>query len=174
VESDRRRVTLAVAALGALVVAAIGLALASGSSPSAPSAAVAPVQSVVRVGQPVVLDPRTTGMARARVLSISTGVPAVGHRAPDPGHEFTAVGLQVCAGAHRSVGPAVSGFSLVLPDGSAVPVPAVTTLSPSLWQANVLGARQCLHGYLTYQVPTGTTPVGVRFTGPGRNVLWES
>ncbi len=46
------------------------------------------------------------------------------------------------------------------------PTSEVTAQSPNLWHSSVQWpANQCQRGYISYFVPSGSTPVGVRYQG---------
>jgi hypothetical protein len=143
----------------------------------ASTATAPPVQgTTVSLGQLVTLsDADRTGIASARVLSISAGVATADGGRPGPGRQLVAVDVEICAGSRGSVGPDLSRFTLVLPVGLAFPVADLATMSPSLWQFDSLAADQCQQGYLSYDLASSVQPTTVRYAAsPGQVVLWRA
>lgn len=174
-ELRRRRISVAAAVLLVVLFVVFVVLIVTRNNSSTPSGA-APQLTRATIGQLVTLgDADHTGIASARVLSISGGAATAGGARPGPGRQLVAVDIEICAGPAGSVGPDVSRFTLVLPTGLATPVVGLTTLSPSLWQFDSLSADQCQQGFLSYEAPSSIQPTAVRYAGdPTQVVVWRS
>jgi hypothetical protein len=176
-EYRRRRVTVVAAVVLVVLFVAFVVATVSDRHRSAPPPADSGLTVIsVPMGQVVALgDASRTGIANARVLSISTHAATPRDRQSIPGQQLVAVDIEFCAGPQGAVGPDVSQFYLVLPTGLASPLPGVTTYTPSLEQYDTAAPNQCLRGFLTYEAPSTASPDAVRYTAdPGHLVVWRS
>jgi hypothetical protein len=181
--AEHRPVLLvAIVLLVALAVFIASTLVSSGTGPSSPQSAgggpptTVPRSRTAALGETVtVAGSATTGIASARVLSLSPdAVATTGPPAPR-GQQYVATDIEVCAGPRAVNGPDVALFELVLPTGPVLPIPAITTLKPNLFTENVLAAGQCVHGFVTYQAPAGVTPTGVNYSPiAGYTVTWQA
>ncbi len=92
---------------------------------------------------------------------------------PDAGTTYFAADATECAGPKGSnTGAHSNDFSLLLSNGSTAqtsfiegPLTQAPTLNQLGGSNNSLAAGQCDRGYIVWEVPTGTTPTYVQFSG---------
>ena len=116
-------------------------------------------------GQTVTTDDSVTGFTSVTVYGVTAGLtgPSTGMRG-----SYAAANMQVCVGPAGM--PAVEehlDFFLLKTTGGLEPaVVRVTAQAPNLWHSSVQWpANQCQRGDVSFFVPAGSTPVGVRYQG---------
>jgi hypothetical protein len=95
---------------------------------------------------------------------------------PEAGKEFAVADIRVCAGPPGSQqGLTGALFNLVFSGGDRVPPSATASVKqPNLLDARGMGPKQCLRGYITFEVATGTRPTSVTYEpGPFRTYEWK-
>jgi hypothetical protein len=136
-----------------------------------------PKTITVRAGQPVTIDPSAVddGITGVTVFSVQQPVsPPSSFDQPEPGKELAAADIRVCAGSAGSHGPSDVLFQLVFADGTTTSPTFMLDHQPDLGSIKALGADQCARGFVTYEIASGTAPVGVRYqAGLLRNYDWD-
>jgi Domain of unknown function (DUF4190) len=132
---------------------------------------------VVALGQSLnVSSSNVDGIQTITVYSVSYPVDdASGHPDPVAGKEYADADVRVCATSSGSQeGPDLLAFSLLFPDGQSVGIdPLVATKQPSPLSFNGLGANECVRGFLTFEIATGTAPNRVQYlVDPFHNYEW--
>jgi Domain of unknown function (DUF4190) len=152
-------------AIAGLVIGALGLILTVALSLAIKSAVLATTYSY---GQTVSTDDGITGFTSVTVYSLTTGFHGQQTSGLLPG-TFAAANVQVCVGSAGmpSVDEHLVFFLLKTSGGGLVPAePEVISQSPNLWHSGVnWPANQCQRGYVSFLVPSGETPQGVRYNG---------
>jgi len=152
-------------AIAGLVIGAIGLLLTIGIGVAISRAVFA---KTYPYGQTVATNDGITGFTSISVLSSPTyGLVGRSTTATVPG-AFAAAPVRVCVGSAGM--PAVNEhllfFLLKVNSGGLVPSePEVTSQSPNLWQGVGWAPDTCHTGYISFLVPPGETPDGVRYNG---------
>lgn len=98
-----------------------------------------------------------------KVVSYHQPVPA-GAVEPDPGMEYGAVEVEICAGRRGAPRVTPDGFSVELPDGTRRGRSRFGPREPALAEAN-LGPDECVRGWVSFEVPANERPVHVVFSG---------
>jgi hypothetical protein len=82
------------------------------------------------------------------------------------GKEYAAADIQVCAGASGSQnGTSAFMVDLLFPNGESVSSDsAPPSASPYLGFFYGIGANQCVRGFLTFEIASGTIPTGVQYS----------
>ncbi len=114
-------------------------------------------------------------LADAAVRSYFLDTRATNGRVADPGQQFAATEIRVCAGTNGAPrGVSVSGFELVLPNGRTLPpVTGAPLGNPDLSQPVPLKPNACVDGYLSFEIPKGTSPTAVLYSnGTSPPVEW--
>lgn len=83
---------------------------------------------------------------------------------PDPGKEFAAVEVEICAGPRSAPRATPESFALELPDGARQGRSFFGPKEPAL-AATRLAARACVRGWVNFEVPKGTRASHVVFEG---------
>jgi len=85
--------------------------------------------------------------------------------APAPGRELAVADIQVCAGAGglQHAPMTLHSVSLVFNYGAPATIAAYPARQPNLADINSMGANQCVRGFMTFQIASGTNPVAVRY-----------
>ncbi|MGB7052500.1 MAG: DUF4190 domain-containing protein [Acidimicrobiales bacterium] len=152
-------------AIAGLVIGALGLILTVAVSLAIKNAVVA---ATYPYGQTVSTDDGITGFTSVTVYSVTTGLHGQQTSGILPG-TFAAADVQVCVGSAGmpDVSEHLAFFLLKMSGGSLLPAETeVTSQSPSLWHSGVQWpANQCQRGYISFLVPSGETPQGVRYNG---------
>jgi len=81
------------------------------------------------------------------------------------GKEYAAADVQVCAGPSGSQnGPDFLFFNLLFHDGQSVGIASTPfPKQPDLGSFHSIGANQCVRGFLTFEIATGTVPTRARY-----------
>jgi hypothetical protein len=152
-------------AIAGLVIGALGLILTVAVSLAVKNAVLA---TTYPYGQTVSTDDGITGFTSVTVYSVTTGFHGQQTSGALPG-TFAAANVQVCVGSAGmpDVNEHLVFFLLKTSGGDLLPAePEVTTQSPNLWHSAVnWPANQCQRGYVSFLVPSGETPQGVRYNG---------
>jgi Domain of unknown function (DUF4190) len=135
----------------------------------------------VPAGRPVNLTPSDfstdSGIKTMTVFAVIQPVPAQSESdVPATGKEFAVADIRVCAGSAGSQeGPTGALFSLVFSGGDRVsPSATAVVKQPNLLDVQGMGPKQCLRGYITFEIATGTRPTLVTYEpGPFRTYEWK-
>ena len=132
---------------------------------------------VVAAGHPFnVSSSNADGIQTITVYAVSYPVDdASGQADPIAGKEYAAADVQVCATSSGSQGgPDLFAFNLLFHDGQSVGVdPLVATKQPSALSFNGIGANECVRGFITFEITTGTTPTRAQYLiDPFHNYEW--
>jgi hypothetical protein len=178
---------LLIAAMGSSAVLISACAVAEppvvtgqAASTSGPAAATSPTPTAApssyplgtKVNVPVTFE----GIAAVEVQAYYPNVTSSNsYEAPDPGTTWAAIDATECAGSSGSnTGASSSDFALLLSNGSTASTafaegplkPSALAALNSLGGANTsLAAEQCDRGWVLFEVPNGTTPTFVQFSG---------
>lgn len=98
-----------------------------------------------------------------KVVTYHQPVPA-GAIEPDPGMEYGAIEVEICAGRRGAPRVTPDGFSVELPDGTRRGRSRFGPREPALAEAS-LGPGECVRGWVSFEVPTNERPVHVVFSG---------
>jgi Domain of unknown function (DUF4190) len=118
-----------------------------------------------------------SGVKTVTIFAVIQPVPAQSESdVPEAGKEFAVADIRVCAGSAGSQeGPSGSLFDLVFSGGDRVN-PSVTAVAkqPNLLDVRGMGSKQCLRGYITFEIATGTRPTAVTYEpDPLRTYEWK-
>lgn len=116
-----------------------------------------------------------SGIKTVTVFAAAYPVPALDQSdVPAAGKEFARADIRVCAGpAGSQDGPNGSLFTLVFPGGAQVnPSDTAVVGQPNLPDVQGMAPRQCVRGYVTYEIAVGTRPTAVTYK-PGPFVTYE-
>lgn len=101
---------------------------------------------------------------------------------PQPGKQFATIDVEGCAGSSAGNGYATLNpfyFSLQMPDNTRLGLTIPAVIRPDLNHTN-LEPGECVRGFVSFQVPQGTTPsyvhmgssMRVSITGPRETAKW--
>jgi hypothetical protein len=111
------------------------------------------------------------------VFAVTEPVAApAGSDLPAAGREFAVVDVRVCAGpAGSQQGPNGSLFNLVFSGGDRVsPSDTTAAMQPNLLDVQGMGPKECVRGYVTFEIAAGTRPTAVTYMpGPFRSYEWK-
>jgi hypothetical protein len=152
-------------AIAGLVIGSLGLISTVAVTLAVKNAIVA---ATYPYGQPVSTDDGITGFTSVTVYSVTTGLHGQQTSGILPG-TFAAADVQVCVGSAGmpDVTEHLAYFLLKTSGGALLPAESeVSSQSPNLWHSAVSWpANQCQRGYISFLVPSGQTPQGVRYNG---------
>jgi hypothetical protein len=152
-------------AIAGLIIGVLGLLLTIGLGIFINQAVNAPTYPY---GRTITTDDSITGFTSVTVYGLRSGLTAQQTNGNLPG-TFAAADVQVCVGpaGMPKVSEHLVFFLLELRGGGVIPAePEVATLSPNLWHSAVqFPPNQCQRGYVSFLVPSGATPDGVRYNG---------
>ncbi len=126
------------------------------------------------VGTTVTVPQEASGIATVLVSAVyPNAISTNQHDAPDPGTSYYVADATVCASSTgTNTGANPEAFSLLLSDGSTAPQGMASgPFSGPLSSLSQLGSNhslapgQCDRGWLLWDVPSGTTPNYVEFSG---------
>jgi hypothetical protein len=101
--------------------------------------------------------------------------PPSGSSLAQAGREFAVADIQICAGSGGSQeGVTSSLFFLEFAGGDRVTTSGTAAKEPDLSTVQGMAPRQCLRGYLTFEIATGTRPTAVIYEpDPLRSYRWS-
>lgn len=104
------------------------------------------------------------GMVSVAVLSVQFPFNTHGSFVqPSSGTEFATAWVRECTGSEPLAGlSSTSGWQLVFPDGAAVN-PTIDAEQPGLDLDGTVGPYTCFEGYITFDIPSGSTPTSIKY-----------
>ncbi|MEX2158412.1 MAG: DUF4352 domain-containing protein [Dehalococcoidia bacterium] len=126
-----------------------------------------PSATATAVQEPHVGEAQETSSGNTmRIYAYEAPVPSTNEfLAPDPGNVFAAIDVEGCTSSSPSASMSVNPFEfrLQLPDNTRIE-PTFSGREPALNGTNLL-ANDCVRGFVTFEIPEGTTPSYVVYEG---------
>ncbi|MBV8461717.1 MAG: hypothetical protein JO368_00380 [Acidimicrobiales bacterium] len=150
----------------------------TGVSPTSTTIASGSNGDIYAMGQTVYNPPTADGVVSATVYgfypNIQSTEPGVDH--PPGGKTYGAIDVRECAGSSGApTGANESDFTVLLSNGSTAGVPDSLVGNPSVSRlaseaqlgsnSQSLSAGKCARGWVVFDIPTGSTPAYVAFSG---------
>ncbi|MBV8462095.1 MAG: DUF4190 domain-containing protein [Acidimicrobiales bacterium] len=153
-------------AIAGLTIGAVGLLLTITLGVVVSRALVA---QTYRYGTTVSTDASVTGFTSVTVFGIAPGLPVRSLTSGSVDDTYTVADVQVCVGPAGMPNVEEHLILFLLRIDGSVPIPSepnLTARSPALWHSGVTWPpNQCQRGFLSFLVPPGQTPTGVRYQG---------
>lgn len=117
------------------------------------------------VGQSMSVSPVTDGINRVTVFSLNQAVtPESPDVQADRGNQFDVADVQMCASASgSSLSDSFIFWDLKLADGTEEPWSSQIVKAPDLSDSSTIPPNGCVRGFVSFEVPAGSTPQQVIF-----------